>query len=412
MNHVGGIDVENKKERAIDQYLNHKFVIDKIQFKTVDLIYVVLLWAFALLVRIKLFPAMSADYFGFLEIWMNEIKNVGCVKFLAGNTSNYTSPYLYLMCLVSPFDNSLYALKSISVLFDFVAACAVFAIVFELTKSTKKSIFGMSILLLCPTTIIDGAYWCQCDIIYTSLILWAIYFFLKDKSKTCFVFLGIAFSFKLQTLFIIPFFIIMWLKKKNIQLWNIVFIPALYLVMHVPAVLCGRPFVEAMTIYFNQSGTYPWGTLNYPNIYCLLDETIESSHWLNAVPPAGTVFTIIVLGFIAYYLYTTEFNMTNDVMVLIALFTVAITVYFLPHMHDRYGFLIDLIAIIYAVLRPRRLPLLCIIFFVTTLTFMPYLIAVKVMEPRTLAYIQTGVVIYIGYDLYKFINENKIETEG
>ena len=401
----------NSKERAVDTFLNNEFKFKSFKFKSIDLMYVIVLWAAALLVRIKLYPVVSADYFGFLEIWMNEIKSVGPVKFLAGNTANYSSPYLYLMCLVSGFADSLAALKSVSVFFDYVACCAVFAIIWELTKDIRKSILGMSILLLCPTTILDGAYWCQCDIIYTSIILWALYFFFKDKSRVCFILLGVAFAFKLQTLFIFPFFVIMYLKGKNIKLLHVLYVPAVFAVAHIPAAICGKPIKEILTIYTSQAGYYPWGTLQYPNAYVLVDETIDSYHWMNEVSSAGTLFAIMVLGFIAYYICTRCFEMTNEIILSIAMFTVAIAVYFLPHMHDRYGFLIDLIAIIYAVIRPKRLPLLCAIFFVTVMTFMPYLIAVNVMSARTLAFIQTGIIVYMGYDLYCLI-KNSPATEG
>lgn len=401
-----------EKDRWIDTFLDRRISFKSFEFKLVDFLFVMVLWVFALLVRVKLFPTLSADYCGFLEGWMNQIKILGCSKFLAGNTTNYTSPYLYLMCLVSGFEDSLSALKSISVFFDYSAACAVFAIIWELTKNIRKAIIGMSILLLCPATIIDGAYWCQCDIVYASFILWSLYFFFKKKGNLCFIMLGIAFAFKLQALFILPFYIIMWLKNRNVSLIKILYLPAVYAIAHIPALICGRPIKEIFSVYIGQSGMYPWGTLQYPNVYVLLDETMDADHWSTEVCSAGIVFAIIVLGFVAYYLYTSKTVLTDEVIILTALFTVAVSVYLLPHMHDRYGFLIDIISIIYVVLKPRKLPVLCVVFFATTLTFMPYLIGVRIIEPRVLAYCQTALVAYLGYDLYKSVSDNKTEIAG
>jgi len=400
-----------EKDRVIDIILNKEIRVGSVIFKVVDILFILALWVIALMARIKLFPIVSADYYGFLEKWMNQIKELGGFASLGTQISNYTSPYMYLMCMVSGFDNSLYALKVISVIFDYSASVAVFAIVHRITGSTNKSILGMAFLLLCPATIIDSAYWCQCDVIYTSFILWALYLFFKDKSVGCFVLLGIAFSFKLQTLFIMPFIIIMWLKKRTVRIRDIFIIPVIYIVAQLPAWMFGRSFKELMLIYFDQSSYYPWGTLEYPNIYALLDETIDTSHHMTEVSSAGTWMTLIVLGFVAYYIYSKRVKITNELAITIALFTVAIVPYSLPHMHDRYGFLIDLIAIVYVMLRPKKLPVFVGFSLVSLVTFMPYLTATHIFSIRTVAVFMLGLITFVGYDLYRQMQENALPDE-
>ncbi len=395
-------------ERKLDIFLNYEIKVKSIVFKMVDLIFMLCLFVLAFMVRWKLFPIESADYWGFLKLWMDQIKALGGFASLGTEISNYSSSYMYLMCMVSGFDNSLYALKFISVFFDYVASFAIFAIVYELTGNVRKGIFGMSVLLLCPIVVLDSAYWCQCDIIYTSFILWALYFFYKDNSKWTFIFLAFAFTFKLQTVFILPFFVIMYLKKKTIRLRDILYIPVIFFVFQLPAWLFGRPLKDLMLIYFDQSNFYPWGTLEYPNIYALLDETIDSNHHMDEVSGAGMFLAMILLGFIAYYIYTKKIELTNDLTITLALFTVAVTLYTLPHMHDRYGFLIDLIAIIYCMLRPKKIPVTVGLMFVSICISMPYLIAFRVMDLKYVAIIQLALITAIGYDLYKLVSENTI----
>ncbi|MCR4851186.1 MAG: hypothetical protein K5870_07995 [Lachnospiraceae bacterium] len=395
-------------ERKLDIFLNYEIKVKSIVFKMVDLIFMLCLFVLAFMVRWKLFPIESADYWGFLKLWMDQIKALGGFASLGTEISNYSSSYMYLMCMVSGFDNSLYALKFISVFFDYVASFAIFAIVYELTGNVRKGIFGMSVLLLCPIVVLDSAYWCQCDIIYTSFILWALYFFYKDNSKWTFIFLAFAFTFKLQTVFILPFFVIMYLKKKTIRLRDILYIPVIFFVFQLPAWLFGRPLKDLMLIYFDQSNFYPWGTLEYPNIYALVDETIDSNHHMDEVSGAGMFLTVILLGFIAYYIYTKKIELTNDLTITLALFTVAVTLYTLPHMHDRYGFLIDLIAIIYCMLRPKKIPVTVGLMFVSICISMPYLIAFRVMDLKYVAIIQLALITAIGYDLYKLVSENTI----
>lgn len=396
------------EERVIDRLLFTEFQIGKIKFKAVDLIFIVCLFAFAFIIRWKLMPIESGDFQGFLENWMNQIRERGGFRSLGYQISNYTSPYMYLMCMVSYLtENNLYGLKLLSIFFDYLASIAMFLIVYQMTDSVRKSVLGMAALLLSPAVILDGAYWCQCDIIYTTFILYAFYCFLKDNSKWCMIFLGISFSFKLQALFIVPFFIIMWLKRKTIYLTDFLYLPVIYMLSALPAWMAGRGFQELMMIYFEQAGTYPWGTLDYPNIYALLGEAMPDMRHAAEVSGAGTFLTIILLGCIAYYLYEKNINLTNELIVTIALLTVAVTVYFLPHMHERYGFLIDLLAILYGILNVKKLPVVCGFMLVSILSFMPFLIAVHIVPIQYVSIGLLGLIVYVSYDFYRQVSKNQ-----
>ena len=338
---------------------------------------------------------------------MLQIRAGGGFKSLDHQISNYTSPYMYLMCLVSYLtENNLYGLKMISVVFDYLAAAAVFLIVYRLTGNVRRSIMGMAALLLCPTVILDGAYWCQCDIIYTTFLLFALYYFFMDNSRLCLIFVGISFAFKLQALFLVPFFIIMWLKRKTIRIVDFLWIPVVYVISALPAWGFGRDFKELLGIYFDQAQSYPWGTLEYPNIYALLGEAMPDMRHAGEVSSAGTYMTIILLGCIAYYFYVKRINLTGEIMITLALFTTAIIVYSLPHMHERYGFLVDLLAIIYGMLNRKKLPAACGFMLVSVLSFMPYLIAVHIVPIQYVAIGLLGLILYIGYDLYRQVQEN------
>lgn len=397
------------QERIIDKVIQHEVFFGKIKFKIVDLAFIGCLFAFAFMVRWKLMPIESADYWGFLEDWMNQIRDGDGFRSLGWQISNYSSPYMYLMCLVSYLtDNDLYGLKLVSVFFDYLASIAVFLIIYQITGKVRKSIMGMAILLLSPTVILDSAYWCQCDIIYTTFILFAIYYLFKNNSRGCLILVGISFAFKLQALFIVPFLIILWLKKKTIKLRDFVWIPIIYVVSALPAWLFGRDFKELMTIYFDQAGTYPWGTLEYPNIYALLGEAMPDMRHATELSGAGTFMTIIILGCIAYYFYAKDIKLTDELLITLALFTVALIVYSLPHMHDRYGFLIDLLAIIYGTLNVKKMPVACGFMLVSVLSFMPYLIAVHIVPIQYVAIGLLGLIVYVGYDLYHQIVKNSL----
>lgn len=399
-----------QEERSMDKIMFTKIKIGKITFQIVDLLFLLCLFFFAFMIRWKLMPIESADYWGFLKDWMEQIREGGGFRTLNHQISNYTSPYMYIMCLVSYIsENDLYALKMVSVIFDYAASIAVFLIIYQISRNVRRAILGMAAILLSPAVILDGAYWCQCDIIYTTFILYGLYHFFKKDSEMCLIFVGISFAFKLQTLFIVPFLLIMWLKNRTIKLVHFIWIPIIYVLSAVPAWLFGRNFKELMFIYFDQSGTYPWGTLEYPNLYALLGEVMPDLRHAAEVSGAGVFLTIMLLGGIAYYFYTKNINLTDELLVTLALFTVALVVYCLPHMHDRYGFLIDLLAVVYGMLNVKRLPVMCGFFVVSIVSFMPYLIAVHIVPIQYVALALLGLLVYVGYDLYRQIRSNSLQ---
>jgi len=396
----------------IDQVMNKDIKIKGIDFKVVDFAFISCLFIFAFIIRMNLFPIESADYYGFLQKWMIEIRLNGGFKSLGMEISNYTSPYMYIMTILSYIStNDLYALKLVSVLFEYIGAIAIFLIVYEITKSKRRAILGMAALLLSPTVILDGAYWCQCDMIYTCFLLYSFYYFLKDNSNKSMIFFAISFAFKLQSLFLLPFYMIMWLKRKTILLRHLLWVPVIYVASAVPAWIAGRDLKNVLSVYLGQSGYYPWGTLQYPNIYALLGEAMPDMRHAEEVSGAGLYMTVILLGCIAYYFYTKNVMLTEDVMVTLALFTVAITVYSLPHMHDRYGFFIDLLAIVYSMYKGKRLPVACGFMLVSLLTFMPYLIGVTIVPIQYLAIGQLALIVYVGCDLYKQVSGHTLTIQ-
>ena len=70
------------KERFIDKLMFHKVTIGKIVFRVVDLTFILCLFLLAFMVRMELMPIESADYWGFLKGWMQQIREGG--GFLSG----------------------------------------------------------------------------------------------------------------------------------------------------------------------------------------------------------------------------------------------------------------------------------------------------------------------------------------
>lgn len=401
------------KPRKIDFILNYKVTIRGICFQMVDILFIVCLMVISLFMRTAFLDIQSGDYLGFLQMWMQTIRERGGFASMGLEISNYTPAYMYILSFLSYFDYSdLHLIKFVSILFDYLAGIGVFLIVYHMTRSTRKAILGMSMLLLAPSVVINSAYWAQCDIIYTTFILYALYFILKGNSRKALIFVGIAFSFKQQTLFFLPFLILMWLKQYVVRLRDFIWIPLIYFITIIPPWLLGRDLNNLLSIYFSQSDYYPWGTLEYPNLYVLLGEAMPNLKYPDEFSSAGIWLTILLMGCLAYYFYGKKIALSYDMVITTALLSVTMVVYCLPHMHERYGFLIDLLAIIYGFLNIRRIPVMISFLFISLISYMPFLINMDIIPLEYSAFWLLGTIVYVGRDWYRQIQASTIIPES
>lgn len=85
---------------------------------------------------------------------------------------------------------------------------------------------------------------------------------LKDKPAWSMAFYGIAFAFKLQTLFLAPLYVILWMKGK-VKLKHFLFLPLMYVIGMIPSLLAGKSFWELISVYFSRQ-TDRWIFMHCP----------------------------------------------------------------------------------------------------------------------------------------------------
>ncbi len=348
--------------------LTHTFHIKrgKIEITTLDIILFFVLTGFALVTRYALRNVVAGDYKMFFEPWVATLREAGGgIKGLAAEFEyvDYTTPYLTILSFISicPFLNTLLLMKIVSIFFDFVAAFAIMAIVYNQTKSATKAILGYGVLLLVPTVMTNSAMWAQCDIIFTSFVLWSLYFMLKDRPAMSMMFYGIAFAFKLQTLFMAPLYLILWMKGK-IKLKHFLFLPLMYVIGMIPALIAGQSFWELISVYFFQAnGAMDIYALShkFPNIYQL----IGTDAFLFEYADAGIWITLGALMILLYVFARKNYVFDSKLMLRMGMLLTMTVVFFLPHMHERYAVLVDVMAIIYLFIEPEKfyIPLLTIL---------------------------------------------------
>ena len=170
----------------------------------------------AFFLRALLLDYQSADYQMFLSQWAAAFRDGGGFAAVKLPIGNYNAPYLYFLAAISylPIPD-LYLIKLFSILFDVVLAWGGFRLVRHFApERPNRPLLCFCLLLLLPTVILNGAFWGQCDALYGALTLHALACALEGRNRSSLLLLGIAFSFKLQTVFVLPLWGRLWLLRR------------------------------------------------------------------------------------------------------------------------------------------------------------------------------------------------------
>lgn len=358
----------------------------------------VLMTLTALYVRYVMRNIVADDYTIFFEPWIATLREAGGgLKGLNAHFDyvDYTTPYLFILSCISicPFLNPLLLMKLVSIAFDFSAGCAVMCMVYEMTKDKTKAAFAYGCLLLAPTIVANSAMWAQCDIIFTSFVLWSLYFMMKDKPAVAMIFYGAAFAFKLQTFFLLPLYVILWMKGK-VKLKHFIFIPVMYLVGIIPGLLAGQNFIDLISVYIMQAqGKMDIYALShkFPNIY----QIVGTDTFLIEYADAGVWMALAGLMVMLYCMARTQYELTYSLTLEMGMLLTMCVVFFLPHMHERYAILVDVIAIAYAFVKPQKWYIPVLVILASFAGYSIYLAKTTIIP----MYVYTFVFVYVMFDL-------------
>lgn len=343
--------------------------------KNLSIIAVIFGTALSLFIRYALKDIESADYVIFLERWYNQILNGGGVDSLKEIVGNYN--FLYQMCIAImtyfPF-KSLYAYKILSIVFDYLLAIIVAVLVWSVSDRDRKNkaVMAYLIVICSPIVILNSAAWAQCDAIYVFWAVVAIYALVKEKYLLSFIFLGISFSFKLQSIFILPFFLFTYFVKKKFSILNFIAIPLTMMCANLGGVLFGRSIFDIFFVYFNQANEYKQVALNYPSFWTLFFNSNNTIYY-DSQHLVGMIMTVIVLAVLMILCIGKKIDLNNKNLIYMAFILTYTCVLFLPQMHERYGYLYEILAIIVLLLNIKTIKLIVPLYIITFSTYGKYL---------------------------------------
>ena len=238
-------------------------------------------------------------------------------------------------------------IKGLSFVFDFMGA----AVAAMLCKREEESVQNMGsimvygILLGVPQVFINSAAWAQCDFSYTACIFLCILLLQKEHPRLAMIAFGIAFCFKLQAVFFLPVLLAHYVTKKGYSVLEFLWIPIMWFATAIPSLVAGRSFGSILRIYSDQVTLYQSLTLSYPNIYYLFRQGDGGWGMYHLFGNMGIMLTFLLLSLGCVYAIKKRLVDNKGEFLCFSAWCVFTCVLFLPSMHERYGFMAEMLVI-------------------------------------------------------------------
>lgn len=228
---------------------------------------------------------------------------------------------------------------------------------------------------------------------------------IKNKYALTFVLYGVAFAFKLQSIFLAPFFVVVYCVKRKFSILNFLYIVVSMVMCSLPNLLVGRSIKEIYSIYNTQARQYYLLQMNYPSFWAILTKSGEASDYF-AYKTMAILLTVAILGFWAVVIWKSKIELNDKNTISIAFLLVYTCVLFLPTMHERYGFCYEILAIVILFYVKKTFVPMLLLMFLSCSTYGKYLFGSQT-DVGILAVINVGVYFVYCYLLWRDVMENE-----
>ena len=292
----------------------------------------------------------SDDFNSFLLGWWNIITDQD-FSGLSRQVGNYNIPYqVIIFFLTRVMGEALHAYKLVSVLFDFAlaAGAGLLAAQYRGERFFRfVPVMTYAVVLCSLTVVLNSAFWGQCDSMYVSLILFALYCTMKERHIAAFILLGVSLAFKLQMIFILPLYLYYYVSVKKVSILHFFLIPLTDIVMCLPAVFCGRPIADIINIYVGQTDYGKQIQMNYPNLYAFMCDGRKVEYYYLLKPMTIVLTMGILAAGLLLVLYRRVDLSKPEKLMMTGIWTSFTCLMFLSSMHERYSYLLDALLMVY-----------------------------------------------------------------
>jgi len=339
--------LENKLIDAIDKHRN------VLLLALVGLLGLAIRWAGRYFV--------SEDMDVCLIMWFDKIRAAGGLPALSSQVGDYGLLYQTLISLMTYLPMSaVVQYKLLSTVFDVLLALLAGLIYRDVSASRLsaatvvdrekmdgrvrlQSCLVAALVWLLPTVMLNSAYWGQCDSMYACCCLATLYLLRRGSFLWAFVMLGLAFGCKLQTVFILPVIGVYYLLSRRFSLlWGLVSVASMWL-SGIVAFAYGRNLLAPVMIYTGQVSHYQEMYMSFPSLWMLVGNDYWALRWF------AILFTLVVMALGLWYCLNHRHTvLSHERFYAVAAWFMWSMLLFLPSMHDRYAYLLDLLLVLVA----------------------------------------------------------------
>ena len=221
---------------------------------------------------------------------------------------------------------------------------------------------------------------------------------LRERYLLCFIAFGAAFAFKLQAVFLLPFFMFVWLYREKLSIWHFALIPIVDIVLSLPGLIAGRKLDALVTVYVKQTNNTKKISWNYPSFWNLLQNNTEEEYYF-ITRPLAIITVMLILLCMLVLLVKKNGALSDKDTVKIAFIMTYTCVLFLPSMHERYSYLHVILGLVIAILDAGTLPAYLGLLLIDMQTYGRYLFVTDILPWTALVVI--NLAAYAFY-LFKF----------
>jgi Gpi18-like mannosyltransferase len=227
-----------------------------------------------------------------------------------------------------------------------------------------------------------------------------VYFLLRGNPWWGVAMCAVSLSIKPQGVFIFPLLALLVLAAR-LRWRTLLAVPAVYLLIDLPALIAGRDPVELLTIYSldRQSHWITSLTYNAPSIWAFVPTSTRAAD----IKPVGNILAVAAVVGVIYVLIVRRLELTRErIVTAAALFSILVP-FLLPGMHERYFFLADVMTLVLAVYRPKLWFVPLMVQAASFLSYEPYLFTRgRLTLPLSFAAaLMLAAIVVIGYALLR-----------
>ena len=294
---------------------------------------------------------------------MTDIQEVGFANFYTVQ-SDYSPLFLFLIGLYTLlptgelitlnnytfYQNWMYYVKGTYFVIEILIAIGIYLLIKAVTNDKKSAWLGYIIFLCLPVQFFNSAVWGNSDTMYFACFVYVLYFLVKGKGGWAFFLTGVCLGLKLQAVFILPFLVYLMVSGK-LEFYKSIFVPLGLLTTFLPAYFCGASFMEPFNFWAEQIGGYSLLALGCANIWHLISIYGDG---INQFAVGATMIGLLLIGLFTAIVFARKIHLNKENLLTVGVFLIGIVPMFLPHMHERYFYALDVFIVVYCLITKKH----------------------------------------------------------